>query len=58
VLLYNNTPSKAIVNGVENALRNTSESNPGDLWKILSKFKRSKREDKIDVDELYEYFKI
>jgi hypothetical protein len=43
---------------VENALRNTSESNPGDLWKILSKFKRSKREDKIDVDELYEYFKV
>ena len=42
---------------VENELRNTSESNPGDLWKILSKFKRSKREDKIDIDELYEYFK-
>jgi hypothetical protein len=32
------------------------ESNPGDLWKILNKFKRSKREDKIDIDELYEYF--
>ena len=42
---------------VENELRNTSESNPGDLWKILNKFKRSKREDKIDIDELYEYFK-
>jgi hypothetical protein len=42
---------------VENELRNTSESNPGDLWKILSKFKRSKREDKIDIDELYEYLK-
>jgi hypothetical protein len=27
------------------------------LWKILNKFKRSKREDKIDIDELYEYFK-
>ena len=41
----------------ENELRNTSESNPGDLWKILNKFKISKREDKIDIDELYEYFK-
>jgi dimeric dUTPase (all-alpha-NTP-PPase superfamily) len=27
------------------------------LWKILNKFKRSKKEDKIDIDELYEYFK-
>ena len=40
---------------VENERRNTSESNTGDLWKILNKFK--KREDKIDIDELYEYFK-
>ena len=42
---------------VENELRNTSESNTGDLWKMLNKFKRSKREDKIDIDELYEYLK-
>jgi hypothetical protein len=41
----------------ENELRNTSESNPEELWKILNKFKISKREDKIDIDELYEYFK-
>ena len=40
---------------VENERCNTSESNTGDLWKILNKFK--KREDKIDIDELYEYFK-
>ena len=40
---------------VESERRNTSESNTGDLWKILNKFK--KREDKIDIDELYEYFK-
>jgi hypothetical protein len=40
---------------VENELHNTSESNPGDLWKILNKFKRSKREDTIDIDELYEW---
>ena len=37
---------------VENELRNTPESNPGGLWKILNNFKRLKTKDKIDIDEL------
>lgn len=42
---------------VENELRNTSEQNPGGLWKILNNFKRLKTEDKNDIDLLYEYLK-
>jgi len=42
---------------VENELRNTPETNPGGLWKILNNFKRLKKEDKIDIGELHEYLK-
>ena len=44
---------------IENELREKSESNPAELWKILNNFNfnKSKNDSKISIEQLYDYFK-
>ena len=43
---------------VENDLRNTADSEPRELWRILNNLSRSKQKDcDISINDLYEYFR-
>lgn len=43
---------------VENDLRNTADSEPRELWRILNNLSRSKQKDcVISINDLYEYFR-